>query len=166
MRGLGYPNLANILPSPSSQPLSRYRSTQGPRRWPMLLPVALESGLVFPSHRLFHACCACKSERVTTRLLYTQRNQHGEEAVLYVSRGRMQDTLKLCCWKQEKAVNILLPKLHHCTGEIGGVCDWVVCITFLCVPWIVTRAPWKFLWEKKNYSGFFYPSPPWHIYGF
>lgn len=72
-RGLGYPNLANVLPSLSSQPLSRCRSTQGPRRWPVLLPVALESGLVFPSHRSFHACCACKSERATTRLLYTHR---------------------------------------------------------------------------------------------
>lgn len=62
----------------------------------------------------------------------------------------------LLFWKQEKAINILLPKLHHCTGEIGGVCNGVVCVTFLCVPWIVTWAPWKFL-QKQKLQWFFPP---------
>lgn len=57
----------------------------------------------------------------------------------FVAQEGMQDSLKLCCFeKQGRTVNILLPKLHHSTGEIGGICNAVVCVTFLCVPWIVT----------------------------
>lgn len=45
---------------------------------------------------------------------------------------------------------VLLPELHHCTGEVGGVCDGVVCVTFICVPGIVTRAPWKVLKNRVD----------------
>ena len=121
--------------------------------------MALESGLVFPSHRSFHACCAYKtraSNNETITHTYTHRNNHAAEvAVFYVSQGCMQDTLKLCCCESKrKQVNILLPKLHHCTGEIGGICNGVVCVTFVCVPCVVTWAPWKIL-KNRNYSVFF-----------
>lgn len=79
----------SILPFLSSQPLSRCRSTPRPRRWPALLPVALGAGLVLPSRRSVDACCACKSERATARLLSTAGK---EEA--HISQECMQ-ALKL-----------------------------------------------------------------------
>lgn len=135
----------SVLPSLSSQPLSRCRSTRGPTRWPALSPAALGSGLVSPSRRSFHARCACKSKRATTRRLqhtctHARRGEMcegaAEEALFYVSPACMQDTVKPRP-RSEKAVDILLPKLHHCTGEVGVVYDGVVCVAFLCVPWIV-----------------------------
>lgn len=57
---LNLPCETSLLPCQSSSPLSRYRSKPGPKRWPVLLPVALGSALVFPSHRSFDACCAYK----------------------------------------------------------------------------------------------------------
>lgn len=73
---------------------------------------------------------------------------------MYLRKMHAGDFKALLLWKQEKAVNILLPKLHHCAGEIGGIYNGVVCVTFLCVPWIVTGAPWKFL-QNRNYRVFF-----------
>lgn len=37
-----------------------------------------------------------------------------------------------------REISILLPELHHRTGEVGRVCDGVVCVAFVRVPWIVT----------------------------
>lgn len=45
---------------------------------------------------------------------------------------------------------ILLPKLHDSAGEIGGVYYAVVCITSVCVPWIVTSFPWKLLQKAQE----------------
>lgn len=56
-----------------------------------------------------------------------------------------------------KPVDILLPKLHHCTGEVGVVYDGVVCVAFLRVPWVVARAPWKVLQKKLVLGIFFLP---------
>lgn len=44
---------------------------------------------------------------------------------------------QLCSQSKRKTINIVLPKLHHGTGEIGGVPDGVVCVTLLCVPRVV-----------------------------
>lgn len=88
-----------------------------------------------------HVSPASQSQQ-KTRLLFTQGNKHAAEEE-YISQGSMQDSLKLCYVL--KAINILLPKLHHCTGEICSIYNGVVCITFLCIPLIVTRAPWKIL---------------------
>lgn len=35
-------------------------------------------------------------------------------------------------------MHVLLPELHHCTGQVGGVCDAVVGVTSVCVPRVVT----------------------------
>lgn len=58
------------------------------------------------------------------------------------------------------ARQILLPKLHDGTGEIGGVYYAVVCITSLCVPWIVTRFPWKLLQRVEQCFTFFIKLTP------
>lgn len=164
IRGLGYPNLAIVLPSLSSQPPSRYRSTQGPRRWPVLLPVALGSGLVFPSHRSFHACCAYKSERATMRLLYTHREMQQRRLFFlffYVSRGGMQDTLKLCClWKTSQYLTPKTPALHWWDW-------WYLGWSGSCNIYLCSMDCHKSSMEvpvKTKYQCFF--PPPWHIYGF
>lgn len=53
-----------------------------------------------------HVAPASQSEQ-QGRLLYTQGHKHAaEEAVLYVSQGCMQDTLKLCCFESKRNQSI------------------------------------------------------------
>lgn len=53
-------------------------------------------------------------------------------------------------WRSKQiCVSILLPKLHHCTGEVAGVGDAVVGVTAICVPGIATILPWQVLKIKK-----------------
>lgn len=78
-------------------------------------------------------------------------NQSKQQRDYYPQRERRRPTylgdacgaLKLGLRSQSKSktINIVLPKLHHCAGEIGSVHNGVVCVTLLCVPRIVARAP-------------------------
>lgn len=49
--------------------------------------------------------------------------------------------------KQSKETQLcnLLPKLHHSTGEVFGICDAVVGVAAVCVPGIATSLPWQLL---------------------
>lgn len=95
--------------------------------------MALGAGLVFPSRRSIDACCACKSERATARLLSTEGKEEAQ-----ISQGSMRGfKARLCSQSKSKTINIVLPKLHHCAGEIGSVHNGVVCVTLLCIPGIV-----------------------------
>lgn len=59
-----------------------------------------------------------------------------------ISQGRMQALkLSFALGEKRKTVNIVLPKLHHGTGEVGGVPNGVVCVALLCIPRVVARAP-------------------------
>lgn len=58
----------------------------------------------------------------------------------------------LCSQSKSETINIVLPKLHHCTGEVRSVRNGVVCVTLVCIPWVVARAPWQFLKNKHVYS--------------
>lgn len=102
----------------------------------MLLPVALEPGLVFPSQWSFQARYAYNSDRVTIKLTVNTHWGNKRIAAFYVSGMHAGDIIYSSA--VEKAVNILLPKLHHCTGEVAGIYNGVVCITLVCIPWIVT----------------------------
>lgn len=62
----------------------------------------------------------------------------GDEEQAGVSQECMR-ALKLgfVLGSKRKTINIVLPKLHHGTGEIRGVPNGVVGVTLLCVPWVV-----------------------------
>lgn len=64
------------------------------------------------------------------------------------------DHMLLFCFERDDTleVKVLLPKLHHSTGEVCCVCDAVVGVTLLCVPWIIARFPWQFLHERDAWE--------------
>lgn len=62
----------DISPFQSSWHLSRYRSTRGPRQWPVLLQVVHEFHQVFLSHQSFDAHCVCISTSCNTITLHNK----------------------------------------------------------------------------------------------
>lgn len=54
-----------------------------------------------------HVAPVSQSEQQQDCYTHTQGNKHAaEEAVFYVSRGCMQDTLKLCCFESKRKQSI------------------------------------------------------------
>lgn len=86
--------------------------------------------------QLMHVAPASGSEQ--QRDYYPQR---GRGAGWRISGMHAGFKAQLCSQSKRKTINIVLPKLHHGTGEIRGVPNGVVCVTLLCIPWVVARAP-------------------------
>ena len=62
--------------------------------------------------------------------------------------ARPNNNVQPVSWSESESIqrdNLLLPELHHCAGQIGGVYDAVVGVASICVPRVATAAPRKFL---------------------
>ena len=128
-----------ISPSLSMQPLSRYRSTQEPKRWPALLPVAFGAALVFPSHRSSDACCAYKIRASNNKsIIHTGRwlwCKHGFSFMHLREACEARPNIMCHFLKQaesttRQSLTPRTPALHWSDWWSLGCCSW--CSISLC----------------------------------